>query len=336
MCPNGLSSKIVFFIIRTGQEHYLAMISSCGLAGLVLVLLLWPALSVPAVLATAILFVNIFTSKIVFLISSDVRIMTKKSIFWRPPPISEFLVAFPLDYLTIILSYVNFYLFTSRFSWGTFIDKGEPVSNLHFGESLLYSLSSITTLTHSTVAPITMFGKLLSFSQLLSGIFFLVIFGSMIIGLFLTEKQATEEKRWLEDKEKVWDFFSWLFGCLVTKQKSDLDKPGVTDFGVKKPPEQYNKCSRTQPWTKREVVIKISGPGSPLRRGFQLVIPTHRFKKWMGSLPEHVKDKAPELGSTLDKILQFIDNEAVGHVSNIEMGDKDHEKVIVGLSITEG
>lgn len=331
--PKGLPSKLVFFLMRTGREQYLAITSLGGLVMSALVLLFWPILSLPAVFVTVVLFTNIFVSKVAFLVFSDVRIMIKKSIFWRSPSISEFLFAFPLDYFAIILSYANVYFFTSLFFSGMFIDKNGLVLNLDFGESLLYSLSSITTLTLSSVTPNTMLGKLLSFTEILVGIFFLVIFGSMIIGLFLTEKQIIEEKGWLKDKEKLWDLMSFLFSRLLPMVDVSFHKCDAK-HGPQKRTDSQSAFLGIQQSITGKVVFKITFPGSPSTKGFQIAIPAYRLKRWVSSLPENVKCKTPELASTLDKILQLIDNEAVGPNSMLQIVDNDNT-LQVNVFITE-
>ena len=311
--PKDFRSFLLLVAQEIGQEDILAALSLILLFCLSLALVHLPKISLASVFVTLVIFANIFLSKLL-LLSSSFRIMTKKSLFLKQPSISEFLFAFPLDYFAIALSFSNFYLFTSRVSGQAFTNTKGPYSPLDLGDSLVYSLSCITTLDLSEVVAATMWAKLLSFTELMLGIFFLIVFGSMIMGLFLTEKETSEQKDYVEEKKQLFDSLSAVFGPVVHKLAGLLKD---AELSAVEP-----EIASTSPEPTKKLVFSITYPDSSRFKGFRLMLPCCRLKEWVGLLPLSARKRLSDAGFPLQGIVGKIDEGFSGAISTMEWADK--------------
>jgi hypothetical protein len=324
--PKDFSSLVLLLVQYGGREDILAAISLLLLFSFSILLVHVPTMSFLWFAGTLIVFTNIFLSKLV-LLSASFRIMTKKSLFFKPPSVANFLFAFPLDYLGIVLSFTNFYLLTSKLSEQAFTGIRGLLQPLSFEDSLIYSLSCITTLNLSDIVAATLWTKLLSFTELLLGIFFLVILGSMIIGIFLTEKLSSEDKDYAEEKKQLYDSLSTAFGPWVHKvvgllkdvKFSAEDSPTITTS---------HKSTKT-------LVVSVAYPQASSSRGLRLALPCSRLKDLVGLMPASVKQKLSDAGVSLDQIIAKIEEGALGAISTVKWADKKGEEVVLNINIQE-
>jgi hypothetical protein len=324
--PKDFPSLLIILVQYGGREDILAGISLLLLFSLSILLAYVPSMSLAWFVGTLIVFTNIFFSKLL-LLSSSVRIMTKKSLYLKPPSASDFLFSFPLDYFGIVLSFTNFYLFTSSLSNQAFIRTHGLPHPLPFEDCLIYSLSCITTLNLSDILAFTVWAKLLSFAELLVGIFFLVIFGSMIIGLFLTEKVSAEEEEYAKEKKQLLDSLSSALGpwvhkvaCLLKDLKLSLeDTPMIT------------KSARPI----KTLVVSVAYPQASSDKGLRVALPCSRLNDLVGLLPASIKQRLSDAGVSLGQIIDKIEEGALGQISTVQWTDKKGQEVVLNIAVQE-
>ncbi len=324
--PKDFKSFLFLLLRQIGREDRLATLSLILLFCFSILLLHKPNMSLIWIIGTFIVFVNIFLSKLL-LLSSSVRIATKKSLFLKPPSINEFLFAFPLDYLGIIISFTSFYIFISGVWRQTFFNSNGFSSPLSFNDSLVYSLSCITTFNLSDVVAITLGGKLLSFAELMLGVLFVVVFGSIIVGLFLTEKETLEQKDYDDEKQRLFGSLPDVFGPMVHKLGGLLKD---AELRILETPN-----TTISPVPTKKIVVSFTPPNTSHLKAFQLLLPCSRLKDWIGILPTGIEEKLLISGLSIDEISRKIEEGALGTLTTIEWTDKKGTKFIIDISIQE-